>query len=410
MATTSEQSNGPVGGGERVAALDFVRGVAVLGILFPNITGLAQPYIGYFWPPALDGGMRPGDGWVWVFQLVTVDGRFRGLFTLLFGAGIVLFLERAAARGQGRLRQWRRLAWLLLFGLVHYFLIWRGDILTIYAASGMLALLAARWEATRLLATGITMFVFGQLAMAGLMGASWLSASGPDAQAAVLAEARGEVALYGQGSWLEIARHSLANGGGELLQSILLVGLTESVPLLLIGMGLYKAGFFRGAIEPREMRRWGWTAVVVGAVGSLPLAFWVRAGGFEFHLTLFVFNGLSGFLALPMALGYAALLIAWTPRAMQTGLGRRFAAAGRMAFSNYIATSLVMVTIFQGWGLGLFGKLHRVELLAFVALGWVLMLAWSKWWLDRFDYGPLEWVWRCLTYGRWFPLRKRPVA
>jgi uncharacterized protein len=425
MTAASEQPGGPVGAGERLVTLDFIRGVAVLGILFANITALAQPYIGYLWPPALDGGMRESDGWVWVFQLVFVDGRFRGLFTLLFGAGIMLFMERAWARGQGRWLQFRRLAWLLLFGLIHFFLIWRGDILTLYAVWGMAALLAVRMEATKLLAIGITVFVFGQLAMAGLMGGSWLAASDPTVQAmlspedlaevarasaAALAEAEREVTLYGQSSWPEIVAYSLANRGGEVIQSTLIVGLTETLGLLLVGMGLYKAGFFSGAIDTPTMRRWGWIGIIVGAVLSLPAALWVRAGGFEFFHTLFVFNGLSVLLALPMALGYAALLTVWAPRATQHWLGARVAAAGRMAFSNYIGTSLVMVAVFHGWGLGLFGELHRIELLAFVALGWVLMLAWSKWWLDRFDYGPLEWLWRSLTYWRWFPLRKRAVT
>lgn len=425
MTATNDHPSGPVGGSERLVTLDFVRGVAVLGILFANITALAQPYISYLWPPALAGGMRESDGWVWVFQLVFVDGRFRGLFTLLFGAGIMLFMERAWARGETHRLQVRRLGWLLLFGLIHFFLIWRGDILTLYAVWGMAALLAVRMEPTKLLAVGTTMFVFGQLAMAGLMGGSWFAASDPAVQAMMppedlaeitkasaqaLTEAQREVALYGGGSWFEIAAHSLANRGGELIQSTLLVGLTETIGLLLIGMGLYKAGFFSVAVDPLTMRRWGWIGVVVGALLSVPAALWVRHGGFEFFHTLFVFNGLLGFVALPMMLGYAALLTVWAPRAAHGWLGARLAAAGRMAFSNYIGTSLVMVAIFHGWGLGLFGQLHRIELLAFVVLDWVLMLAWSKWWLDRFEYGPLEWLWRCLTYWRWFPLRKRAFA
>jgi uncharacterized protein len=416
-----EQPRSPVGPGERLVALDFIRGIAVLGILFANITAYAQPYSSYYWPPALSGGMTAGDQAVWVFQFVFVDGKFRGLFTLLFGAGIALFLERAWARGEGRRLQLRRLAWLLVFGLVHFFLIWRGDILTLYAVWGMVALLAVRLPAANLLGAGITMYLFGQLAVTALMGRSWLAVASPamqarispdeaaalaQAPAAMLAEVQRENALYTNGSWLEIAGDTISNRAGELLQELALVGPTETLGLLFIGMALYRLGFFTGAVDPAEMRRWGWIGVLGGAALGLLAALWVVAGGFELFRTLFVFNGLSGFLHLPMALGLAALLVAWAPRATQGWLGARFVAAGRVAFSNYIGTSLLMVALFQGWGLALYGRFHRLELLGFVAGGWLVMLLWSKWWLGRFHYGPLEWLWRCLTYGRLVPLRR----
>jgi uncharacterized protein len=416
-----DQPRAPLGAGERLVTLDFVRGIAVLGILFANITAFAQPYTGYYWPPALVGGMSVGDQAVWVFQFVFVDGKFRGLFTLLFGAGIVLFLERAWARGAGRRLQLRRLGWLLAFGLIHFFLIWRGDILTLYAVWGMVALLAVRLPAERLLGAGLTMYVFGQLAMAALFARSWLGAVSPamqarmtpdelaaiaEAPAAMLADARHEAAFYTHGSWLEIAGDTIAHGGGELVRELVLVGTTETIGLLFIGMALYRLGFFTGAGDPAAMRRWGWIGILGGAALSLVAALWVVAGRFELFRTLFVFNGLSGLLQLPMTLGLAALLVRWAPRAARTGLGARFAAAGRVAFSNYIGTSVVMVALFQGWGLGLFGRFHRIELFGFVVFAWLLMLVWSKWWLGRFQYGPLEWLWRCLTYGRVIPLRR----
>jgi uncharacterized protein len=111
-----------------------------------------------------------------------------------------------------------------------------------------------------------------------------------------------------------------------------------------------------------------------------------------------------------MALGLAALLVLWAPGASGTWLGSRFVAAGRMAFSNYAGTSLVMMFVFQGWAGGLYGTPHRIDLSGFVLLAWALMLAWSKPWLDRFRYGPLEWLWRCLTYGRIFAFSRQKSA
>lgn len=414
-------AEGPVGMKERLITLDFIRGIAVLGILFANITAFAQPYTAYFWPPALIGGVEPGDKWIWVFQYVVVDGKFRGLFTLLFGAGAMLFVERAWARGSGRGLQLRRLGWLLLFGLVHFFLIWRGDILTLYAVWGMVSLSMLKWKAKTQLVVGLSLYLVGALLLSALMGGQYAAASSPAIQAQMspadveavteapqkmLEDSGKELALYSEGSWPEIAADTISRRAPELLQEVLIVGPVETLGLMLIGMALYRMGFFSGAFNAVRMRRWGWIGLIGGGLLSIPPALWAANAGFEFFQTLFVFNGISAFLHLPMVIGLAALLTLWAPSATQGWLGARFAAAGRMAFSNYLGASIVMVALFQGWGLGLFGEYHRVELLAFVFGMWLLMLAWSKWWLDRFNYGPLEWLWRSLTYWRFVPLKR----
>ena len=125
---------------------------------------------------------------------------------------------------------------------------------------------------------------------------------------------------------------------------------------------------------------------------------------------MFVFYGPSHVVRLPMILGYAAILVAMTPIWAATGLGRRLSAAGRMAFTNYIGASAVMAVIFQGWGFGLYGQFMRPGMELFVLFGWALMLTFSPWWLARFRYGPLEWLWRCLTYWKLFPIRRTAVA
>jgi len=146
--------------------------------------------------------------------------------------------------------------------------------------------------------------------------------------------------------------------------------------------------------------------IVAGIALTIPLALWPYNSGFDFFTTLVVFQALGRIGQLPMALGLAALLVLWAPSATRGWLGSRFSAAGRMAFSNYLGTSIIMMFVFHGWALGLFGYLGRVELFGVVLLTWIAMLAWSKPWLARFRYGPLEWLWRCLTYGKVFPLRR----
>ena len=153
------------------------------------------------------------------------------------------------------------------------------------------------------------------------------------------------------------------------------------------------------------MLRWGWAGVILGGLAHLLIGLAMRADGFSYYGTLAAFVGWSPLPRLWMVLGLAALLVVYSPAA--TGwLGERIRAAGRAAFTNYLGTSIVMMFVFQGWALGLFGELNRPQLYIVVALAWVLMLAWSKPWLDRYCYGPLEWLWRCLTYRQVFPLRK----
>ena len=416
-AATPDQ---PVRAAERLVSLDFIRGIAVLGILFANITAFGQPYVAYFWPEAL-AEPTASDRNVWLFQTIFIDHKFRALFSLLFGAGIYLFTERAWARGSGRWLQFRRLLWLLAFGLAHYFLIWRGDILATYAWCGMLALPMLKWTARRQLVVGIVGYVVGFFLMAMMMGGNYAAANIPVVQSQLSAEqkeevveaprkslegAREEIALYRDGSYGEIVATTAREESDQLLGEMIIVPLTETLALMLIGMGLYRMGFFSGAFDRAKMRRWGWTGVIAGVALTAPLALWPYLTGFDFFTTLLVFQALGRIGQLPMALGLAALLVLWAPRATQGWLGSRFAAAGRMAFSNYLGTSIVMMFVFHGWALGLFGSLGRVELIGVVLLAWAAMLAWSKPWLTHFRYGPLEWLWRCLTYGKVFPLRR----
>ena len=125
---------------DRIASLDFIRGIAVMGILAANIVAFGQPFAAYMYPDAFLTPHGEAENWMWVAQFVLVDGKMRALFSLLFGAGLYLFLEKAWARGQGRWLQVRRLLWLGLFGLLHFFLIWTGDILFLYAVSGLAVL------------------------------------------------------------------------------------------------------------------------------------------------------------------------------------------------------------------------------------------------------------------------------
>ena len=401
----------PVSPGERILALDFVRGVAVLGMLLANIIAFSHPFLAYTWPGALPGGAEGANGWLWLAQFVLVDGKFRGLFTILFGAGLVLLHERGASGGL----QARRLALLLAFGLAHFTFLFAGDILVTYALAGFAGLMMLEMSGRRQVLLGLVWYVIATLLLMLMLVepvAIEQFAPAGEAQRALgarwnarLAETAAERAAFSHGSYGEVIAFRLMHQLHRVTQAPFLA-LIETIPLMLVGMGLYRCGLFNGGITAGRLRRWGWAALALGLAGSLALGAFAIARGFDPFLTEFLFNAPAALPALLATLGLAALLVAWCPRASEGRLGRRIAAAGRMAFSNYIGTSLIMMLVFHGWAGGLFGQFGRAELLVFVALGWMLILAWSKPWLDHFRYGPLEWLWRCATYGERFAMRR----
>lgn len=417
----AEGESAPVERGERIVTLDFIRGIAVLGIVFANIAAFGQTMMAYIWPPALAEAPTVSDKLFWLLQYVLIDHKMRGLFTLLFGAGMMLFMERAWASGASRWLQARRLTWLFLFGALHFLLLWHGDILHLYAIAGFFLLATVKWKPKTKLVTGLTVYVLGSLLMLAQLGGAYAASTYPQVAAKLSADQRKNVEeaeaktlknnaktieLYRTGSYGAVVRHmAVQKAGGDLSQSLFL-SFVETVPLALIGMALYQMGLFSGGMNPQRMRRWGWAGVISGSLITLLLGLWVYRDDFPFFQTLFVFMGASTLPRFAVILGLTALLALWAPRATKTALGERFVAAGRMAFSNYIATSVLLVPVFNGWGLGLFGQFGRLELFGFVVAVWIAMLAWSKPWLERYRYGPLEWLWRCLTYGKRFPLRR----
>ncbi len=403
----------------RLPALDVVRGGAMLGILAANIVAFGQPMVAYGWPGGFLVSPGPLGDWLWGGQLVLVDGKFRGLFTLLFGAGMVLFLAGAQRRGRGHgLLAWR-LGWLGLFGFLHWALLWRGDILMTYAVAGLVLLPFAGWHWTRQLALGLAGYVAGAIAsfassvpLAAIARGSYppgstlaaYQAALAEAHGAAIADARVETALIRAGDQAGMVHHALSTHLRELPVDMLPT-LFETVPLMLIGMAAMGMGLFEGRLPARRQARWGWWLWLGGTAASLPIAAWAMGRGIDYWGAFAALNGLLPLPQLASALGLLCLLALWGRRA-RGPLARLLGDAGRCAFSNYIGTSALALAVFGGWGLDLFGRLGRLELYGVMAVFWLLMLAWPAWWLRRFRHGPLEWAWRCLTYGQRMPLRR----
>ncbi|RPF71954.1 DUF418 domain-containing protein [Aurantiacibacter spongiae] len=392
--------------------------MAILGILVANITAFSHNQLAYYWPPALPGGATAGDDWIWVVQFTLIDGKMRGIFAILFGAGLVLFARKAGEIEVATQLQARRLFWLALFGFAHFALLFGGDILFTYAIAGMFALLALPYGARGLFVTGVLWAAVAALLRAGdfapyaIMELQAMAGHAPDQYPALEAYWQGRVAdimndarVLASGSYLDVVAQRISTGADEAGLAVRL-NFYETIPQMLIGMGLFKAGLFTDPALRRRWRGWAWGGAIIGAALLLATAITLMRMGFPPYLTQFAYFALALLFNLPLLLGGILLLTQWADRSDATWLGERLRLAGRMAFTNYILTSFVMMLIFQGWAGGLFGTLHRIELLPVVALGWAIMLTVSRFWLSRFRYGPLEWLWRCLTYWRIFDIRR----
>jgi uncharacterized protein len=407
---------------DRIVTLDVIRGVAVMGILSVNITAFSMIEAAYLNPAAL-GWPDPASLCVWIANMLLVDGKFRTLFSALFGASMLLVIARAEAKGgSGWSAHWRRMAVLLAIGAAHAILLWRGDILTLYAMGGFLAYLFRNQPVEKLVAAGLAfclcnvilfaaigVTLFNQDIAAHAPGASeevvrnWnlnLGSFYPSVQAVA-----DDHAIY-SGSWAGIVAHEAGQAAGIVTNNLIL--LPETLGLMLLGMAGLKSGFLTGEWTSEAYRRTAAWGIAVGLVGFLGLVAGDLASRFYVPTLLAGFESLMVPFQLLMAAGYAALLVL-ASRSMGP-LAQRLAAVGRAAFSNYLGTSLICTFIFYGWGLGLYGKLTRAEAWLLVPIVWALMLLWSKPWLDRFRYGPFEWLWRSLARGKFQPMRKLPHA
>jgi uncharacterized protein len=405
----------------RLRTLDAVRGVAVMGIFLLNVIDMAMPGYAYV-DPNFYGGASGANWWEWAIVYVVADGKMRGLFTMMFGASTVLIAERALASGESPARvHYARMATLFAFGMIHAYLIWSGDILVLYSVCGALLFVAWRWRPRVLLTIGIALLAFklvdGVTAyqqVATLRSAAEGPTPSPPATAAWHAFQRDAApsrdtipaTLAGfRGGYADAFRTRRPDAW--LLQSVINVEmLPDTIALMLIGIALFRLGFFSGAWS----RRAYWIAaapIPVFWLGYVPLVTWLQRTDFA-PLTMIATEAIQLTLLRPfLSIGYAALVILFVQGGRARWLADRVAAAGRMAFSNYLGTSIAVTLFFNGYGLGWYGYLQRWQCLIVVAVVWAVMLAWSKPWLDRFAYGPFEWLWRSAARGRLQPFVRR---
>ncbi|HEX7030469.1 MAG TPA: DUF418 domain-containing protein [Gammaproteobacteria bacterium] len=428
---TDATTAGPITAAERIVALDVLRGFALLGILLVNIAFFAHPLTDPFNFGADEGSVNATIAW---FTAFLAQGKFYPLFSLLFGLGFAVQLERARRRGGSFVPAYlRRLLVLLAIGVLHGVFVWAGDILTMYALLGFLLLLLGlgrpgwllvfaitAFVVQVLIATGTSFMMLGMTACKPVLDATAeqlaaldpslvqaCSAEGMAQMKAGFAEAQAELTAlrevagpaYATGSYAEITAVR-AREFGMMLSNMSFVGF-EVLAMFLFGGWLGKRGIFS---KPNEHKRFFRITLLLAVVVGLPLSAWfaniaMRVDYSDMFDPAFGWSFLLNLFAGPLlALGYAsAFMLAMQGRASRW-LGV-LAPVGRMALTNYLAQSVICTLIFYSYGFGLMAEQPgALALLGIVVAVYVVEVFWSHWWLKRFAFGPAEWLWRALTY------------
>lgn len=405
MTQSQESQNKP-----RIGSLDLLRGIALLGILLMNIQGFSMPSVAYLNPFAY-GDMTGANFWVWATSHVLADQKFMTLFSMLFGAGIIVFSENAERKlGSSAAIHYRRNTLLLIFGLMHGYLLWYGDILFSYAMCGFVVYLLRHKSVKTLL------YISGLLFSIPILYNLFIGISLPYIPAETVSQINNHWA-----PGVERITRDLTAYRGDLssvfairqketfileTQIFLSLFFWRASSMMLLGMALYKSHFFHLEWNKNTYLK---LAIYAGLSG-LALILWGLKVNLEakysLEFTMFLGTNFNYLGSLLVALSYAALVMLFAGTDSFQNIKRRLATIGQTAFSNYIFHSLICTTLFYGYGFGLFGHLERWQQLLVVIGIWVLQLFISPLWLKRFQFGPLEWAWRCLTYGRIYKLSK----
>ena len=409
---------------ERIESLDVLRGFALLGILVVNILGFGLTSAAFVDPGIFLTPFEGLDSLVWALVELTSEGAMRTLFSILFGAGVVLFVSGPRAKSGGL--HYRRNFWLLVFGLIDmYVLLWLGDILITYALGGAALWLIRNWKPRKLIILASFLLLLGTLQnLAFKISLDVARDAAVVMEQAEIAEVEVDAETQGLAqAWIEFEKINLAEIEGIqdeiearshsyrsafeynieraselLLFNIPFIFFLDALMMMVVGMVLYKLGILEGKRETGFYFKMMWAGFCVGLLINAYEVWACVSSGMDVLKTNPYFRPTYHLGRLAMGLGYLGLILWFIKSNWMQSLRARLACVGRMALTNYLMQSLFGLLIFTGAGLGLIGKLSWSQVYLIVPPIWLFQLIISPWWLKHFYFGPVEWLWRYLTY------------
>ncbi len=424
----------PTAKSERISAMDTIRGISLFGILLMNII-IFGLYKAYF-DPTNNGGATGYNLTVWWMNTLFFEGTMRGMFSMLFGAGVLLFTSRKSESMEGTVVTdlfFRRLLWMLLFGVIHcYLLLWDGEILYSYAIVGMFAFSFRHLKPKKLLigATIILLIAtafwvkdyfkykdaFEKVTVANTKKINEQTLSKEDStsiekwngfvkeEKVTPEQLKQEMDARSKGYW-SIVMHKLPLNQYMQTAFLYFINFWDTLAMMLWGMAFFKLGILKG----NRSNRFYWLMALIGYGIGITTNYFEGSHIISSNFSILSINKtyMTYHLGrIPTACGHIALIMLFVKSGFLPFLQKALAAVGQMAFTNYITQSIICNFIFLGYGFSMYGKLQRYELYYIVFSIWVFQLIVSPIWLKYFRFGPLEWLWRSLTYWKMQPMRK----
>jgi uncharacterized protein len=397
----------PVGETHRIESLDILRGIAIFGILLVNMKSFSGP----------DSPIRAlsyeyfdqsYNVWTNVLLEFFVQGNFITMFSFLFGFGIILMSERAAANNRSFVPVFlRRQFVLLLFGAVHVLFFWYGDILVTYAAVGIIMLLFYRMPKKALLMTGLVMITVYSLFMTILTYDYWTSGAAIINQETLNAQHESEIQqsimIYSEGTYKEILQERIREWTD--LNSYFLFFLFGLLPMFLFGAYAAK----RRRFENRTLWKLWWITLLLGPGSKMFAVIFFPIKGEDWRYDTAMSWGYE-FGGAMMSIFYICTIVLLYRNGKFKRLFNMFKITGRMAFTNYLTQSVVSTFIFYSYGAGQYGDYGPFAGVIIAVIIFSLQVLFSMWWLKNYYMGPLEWIWRTLTYGKKQKLKRRMEA
>jgi len=436
MTNQSPLTLRPVDSTNRINSLDIIRGIALLGILLMNIVGFGL--VDAYDNPTISGGATGWNLKVWIINNMLFEGTMRGLFTMLFGAGFILLTERLEKKGGGIQVAdifYRRTLWLLLFGIIHvYLMLWFGDILYPYAIFGLMLFPLRNVSPKYLLIAGLILLAFGTikdinhyhetyktktegLAVQELVNNDNSIELNKEQKSALSKwetivkkrkteeQVKEENEANRSGYW-SIVKHRF--GINEFFQSTLVYNfwVYDILSFMLMGIAFFKWLIFQGE---RSNKFYGILMIVGYGIGLIVNYFeTVMLIDSNFEVVAMSKSHQTYQLGrLFTTIGHIGLFMLFIKSGILKFLQDALAAVGKMALTNYLMHTIICITFFLGFGFGMFGQLQRYELYFVVFAIWIFQLIYSPIWLKYFKYGPAEWLWRSLTYMKKQPFRNK---
>ena len=436
---TSSSVAAPVSENSRISLIDMLRGFALLGILMMNIPGFSMADYSF---EAFKNDPDSFNFWLYQFIGVFFEGKMRAMFGMVFGAGVLLFIANKSAKGTSvHWLYYRRMFWLLIFGLIHaHLILWIGEILYLYAVCGMILYLfrnvPPRYLVWAVPIVAVVSFVAGAIQYQDIREKriAYSQATKAKSENKTLTATQTKALT----EWREIEKTMIPNREDaktntkkmksdystvagylrpialDIQTKYLPFEIWDSLALMLLGLALFKWGFLTGAWSNKEY----WRVVKIGYGLGLPLVIYANYYAFHHFSTLEAnlarmeqvpinwVNLIYPFQRILLVMAHAAALILLYKSGVIQGLMNRLVAVGRMAFTNYISHSVICTLFFFGYGLNYYAELAFYQIYIVVLAIWAFQLIISPIWLKYFLFGPLEWLWRSLTYWKVQPLKR----